>query len=54
MPVGLEYFGTHQMPLIAGSAATSSSTTSMSGPSAVIGTGTSSMPSRSDSAKCRS
>ena len=54
MPVGLEYFGTHQMPLTAGSAATSRSTSSMSGPSSVIGTGTSSMPRRSHTPKCRS
>jgi len=43
-PVGFEYFGTHQMPLIDGSSATSRSTVSISGPSSVIGTGTSWMP----------
>ena len=31
-PVGLEYFGTHQIPLIAGSSATNFSTISISGP----------------------
>lgn len=35
---GLEYFGTHQIPLMASSSATSFSTMSMSGPSGVIGT----------------
>ena len=46
-PSGFEYFGTHQMPLIDGSSATSRSTSSMSGPSAVIGTVTRSIPRRS-------
>ncbi len=52
-PVGVLYFGTHQMPLTR-SSATSRSTSSRSGPSAVIGTGIMSMPSFSHSAKCRS
>jgi hypothetical protein len=37
-PVGFEYLGTIQMPLMAGSSATRRSTASMSGPAPVIGT----------------
>ncbi len=53
-PVGLEYTGTHHMPLMAGSAATSSSIRSTSGPSSRIGTVIISMPRLSVIAKCRS
>ncbi len=53
-PVGLEYFGTVQMPLIDGSFATSSLATAMSGPSGLSGTTIISMPSSSVIAKCRS
>ena len=53
-PVGLEYTGTHHMPLMAGSAATSSSIRSTSGPSSRIGTVIISMPRVSVIAKCRS
>lgn len=44
MPVGLEYFGTHQMPLMESSSRTRASTTSISGPSSFIRTVTISMP----------
>ena len=44
MPVGLEYLGTHQIPLMESSAATRRSTSSMSGPLSVIATGTFSIP----------
>ena len=44
MPVGLEYLGTHQLPLMESSAATRRSTSSMSGPLSVIATGTFSIP----------
>ena len=50
-PVGLLYFGTHQMPLIVGSDAASRSTASMSGPSPVSGTGSMSMPKASQMVK---
>ncbi len=53
-PVGLEYVGTHQMPLICGSDATSSVTLAMSGPSSRIGIAIISMPYDSVIAKCRS
>lgn len=46
--------GTHHIPLIAGSAATSSSTRSTSGPSSRMGTAIISMPRLSVIAKCRS
>ena len=54
MPWGLEYFGTHQIPLIAGSVLTSSSTISMSGPAGVIGTLIISIPKYSVIRKCLS
>lgn len=54
MPVGLPNTGTVHMPLIAGSAATSSSIRSTSGPSSRIGIGIISMPMVSVIAKCRS
>ena len=54
MPWGLEYFGTHQMPLMASSSLTSFSTRSMSGPVGVMGTGIIWMPKYSVMAKCRS
>ena len=54
MPVGLEKTGTHHMPLMAASPATSSSMRSTSGPSSRIGTGIISMPKLSVMAKCRS
>src|SRR5690625_7383601 len=54
MPVGLENLGTHQMPLISGSAWTAASTASMSGPWSVRGTGSSSMPRCSQMPKWRS
>ncbi len=47
MPPGFEYFGTHQMPFTEASAATRRSTSSMSGPSSVMGTGIISMPNSS-------
>ena len=50
----MEYFGTHQMPLIAASSATSFSTISMSGPSGDIGTVIISMPKCCVIAKCLS
>ena len=53
-PVGLEYFGTHQMQRMAGSLATRSSTTFMSGPSSVMGTLASSKPTASARVKWRS
>ena len=53
-PVGLENTGTHHMPLMAGSAATSSSIRSTSGPSSRIGTLIISTPRLSVIAKCRS
>ena len=43
-PVGLEYFGTQNMPLMESSEATRRSTSSMSGPVSVMRTGTFSMP----------
>jgi len=54
MPWGLEYLGTHQMPLMAGSEDTSCSTISMSGPVGSMGTLIISMPKYSVMAKCRS
>ena len=53
-PDGLLYFGTHHMPLICGSAATSFSTASMSGPSSCSGTVIISMPNSLQIEKCRS
>ena len=53
-PSGFEYFGTHQMPFTDASEAAMRSTSSMSGPSSVIGTGIISMPSSSVMAKWRS
>ena len=50
IPEGFEYLGTHQMPLTLLSF-TNSSTTSISGPSAVVGTGISSKPKYSVMAK---
>ena len=44
MPVGLEYLGTQNMPLMESSAAHRRSTSSMSGPVSVMRTGTFSMP----------
>ena len=52
-PVGFEYFGTFQIPFTAGSF-TYSSTASMSGPSAYIGTSISSIPKCSVTPKWRS
>ena len=54
MPWGLEYFGTHQIPLISGSEATKRSTVSISGPSGVISMGIISKPKHSVMEKCRS
>ena len=54
VPSGLLYFGTHQMPFTAGSAAASRSQASRSGPDGVIGTLIIPMPNRCSSAKCRS
>ena len=54
VPSGLLYFGTHQMPFTAGSAAASRPALSRSGPDGVIGTLIIEMPNRSSSAKCRS
>lgn len=54
MPVGLEYLGTHQMPLMESSVATRRSTSSMSGPLSVIATGTFSMPKSAVMPKWRS
>ena len=51
---GLEYFGTHQIPLIVSSLLTSSSTISISGPVGSIGTLIISMPKYSVMAKCLS
>ena len=44
MPVGLEYFGTHQMPLMESSSLTRASMTSISGPSSFMRTVIISMP----------
>ena len=52
-PSGLEYLGTFHMPFTAGSLI-SSSTLSMSGPSAVMGTAIISTPKLSVTLKCRS
>ena len=54
VPSGLEYFGTHQIPLIDGSLETSFSTISISGPSLCIGIFIISIPKYSVIAKCRS
>ena len=53
-PVGFEKRGTHHIPRIPGSPATSASTRSMSGPSPVMGTGIIPMPRSSQIPKCRS
>ena len=53
-PVGLEYFGTHQMPLIDSSDSTNVLTSSKSGPSPVKLTGIILMPKVSHSLKCLS
>ena len=53
-PPGLEYFGTHQMPFTDASLATRRSTSSMSGPSAVMVTGIIVMPNASVTPKCLS
>ncbi len=54
MPVGFEYFGTHQMPLMEASSATRRSTSSMSGPCSSMGTGIIRMPNASQMVKWRS
>ena len=58
MPLGFAYFGTHQIPLMEGSSATSRSTSSMAGPrlgpSVTSGTGSISMPKASVMLKWRS
>ena len=54
VPPGFEYFGTHQMPFTEASEAAMRSTSSMSGPSSVIGTGIISMPNSSVTPKWRS
>ena len=53
-PVGFWYFGTHQIPLMDGSPATSRSTSSMSGPLSSMRTFSISKPSDSVIVKCRS
>ena len=54
MPCGLEYFGTHQIPLMDLSFSTYSFTTTISGPSCVISTLIISIPNNSVIAKCLS
>ena len=54
IPVGLEYFGTHQIPLTAGSLLTYFSTKSMSGPSWPSGILIISIPNNSVILKCLS